>query len=330
MPGRHRPPRDPTPGLWLLLLLVMAGAALVWNQRHELLELTGLADPPGPESTPERGRLVIHVGGRVVIDPDRVPAVDDPDGAAWEGVAGGLRSDDLTVVHLACAVDLEEARASGCDPAALFALPEVGVEAVDLANEGTGALGTEAQVATLEALADAGVRTVGAGADARSAWEPLVLEEAGWRVAVLAATEEAAPDHAATEDRPGVADGRDLIAVTERVAQARSRADVVVVLLHWDMPDDGPLEEHLSRARALIEAGADAVVGHRPGVLGRMDRHRGKPIFWSVDSLLRPVRRGRVVHTALARLVITSEGTVRGRMIPVTIEPPGRAVLQGL
>jgi hypothetical protein len=82
--------------------------------------------------------------------------------------------------------------------------------------------------------------------------------------------------------------------------------------------------------QALIDAGADAVIGHRPGVLRRMDRYRGRPVFWSVDSLVRPVRPGREIHTALARVAVTPDGSVRGRLVPVSIEPPGYPVIRGL
>lgn len=328
--GRHRPPRDPAPGLWLLLVLVMAGAALVWNQRGELLDLLKLAERPPTDSVPERGRLLLHIGGRVVADPGRVPEIDDPLGTAWEGLRPMLRGDDLTVVHLACAVTPPDAEGARCDPGAIEALPEAGVDAADLANEAAAALGVDAQADTLEALREAEVSALGAGPDIEAAWRPVILEEAGWRVAVLATTEAAPAEHAAGEDRPGVADGRDLEAVTDRVGRARDEADVVIVLLHWDMPDDGPHQEHITRAEAIIDAGADAVVGHTPGVLRRMDRYRGKPIFWSLDSLLRPVRPGGEIHTALARVVVTPEGAIRGRLIPVAIQPPGRAILRGL
>jgi hypothetical protein len=328
--GRHRPPRDPTPGLWLLLTLVMAGAALLWVNRGELLDLLGLAEAPPLEQAPERGRLVLHVGGRVVADPDRVPDVGDPHGPAWEGLRSALRGDNLTVVDLGCAVAPAETDGARCDPAAIRALGAAGVDAATLANEGAAALGPGALDQTLDALEEAGLGAIGAGADLEAAWRPLLVEEAGWRVAILAASEVSPIEHAADDERPGVADGRDLDGLSERVGRARGEADVVVLILHWDMPPDGPHDEHVGRAEELIDAGVDVLVGHGSGVLRRMDRVRGRSVFWSLDSLLRPVREGREVHTALARIVISSDGAVRGRLIPVAIQPPGRAVLRGL
>lgn len=328
--GRHRPPRDPAPGVWILLVLVMAGAALVYNHRHELWALIGLREGPAPGATRDREGLVIHVGGGVLLDPERVPGIEDPGGELWGGLGEVLRRDDLTLVALGCAVAPAEEDGRRCDPEALPVLSEAGVDAAGLANERAAGGEPGSLEGTIEALEGAGIRPVGAGVDAAEATRPALVRTGGRRVALFAFTLRAPAGLAATEERAGVADGRDLSIMTEAVERARSEADLIVVLLDWDMPEDGPDEEHVEQAHALIDAGADAVVGHRPGVLRPMDRHRGRPVFWSVDSLVRPVRAGREIHTALARVVVTADGSVRGRLIPVSIEAPGHPVVRGL
>ncbi|MEU5284518.1 lasso peptide C-terminal Trp epimerase [Streptomyces sp. NPDC020755] len=84
-------------------------------------------------------------------------------------------------------------------------------------------------------------------------------------------------------------DPRDLDAIALWVAEARNRADVVVVSVHSHEPGATPQEpsEFLRVfARRMIDEGADAVVGHGPHLLRGMEIHRGKPIFYSLGNIV--------------------------------------------
>ena len=86
------------------------------------------------------------------------------------------------------------------------------------------------------------------------------------------------------------ADAADLAAIAAQVRQARSAADHVVVSIHCHESDAGSRETPptflATFARAMIDAGADAVVGHGPHVLRGIEIYRGKPIFYSLGNFL--------------------------------------------
>lgn len=84
------------------------------------------------------------------------------------------------------------------------------------------------------------------------------------------------------------------------VDSVRKLADVVIVTFHGGTEGDravrtGTRMEHLGReprgdlrrwAHAVVEAGADVVVGHGPHVLRGIEFWRGRPIFYSLGNFL--------------------------------------------
>ncbi|MET8544136.1 lasso peptide C-terminal Trp epimerase [Kitasatospora sp. NPDC004799] len=95
-----------------------------------------------------------------------------------------------------------------------------------------------------------------------------------------------------TADTPGFTtrcDPGDLDGISRWVAEARRRADLVLVSVHSHEP--GPTPETPGEflrefAHRMIDAGADIVVGHGPHHLRGVELHRGKPIFYSLGNIV--------------------------------------------
>jgi poly-gamma-glutamate synthesis protein (capsule biosynthesis protein) len=96
-------------------------------------------------------------------------------------------------------------------------------------------------------------------------------------------------------DRPGIrleADPHDVAAILSSLEDARHRADVVILSVHshegvadnWYSPGPAPLIEDF--CRRAVDAGADAVIGHGPHMLRGVEFYRGKPILYSLGSLI--------------------------------------------
>lgn len=90
----------------------------------------------------------------------------------------------------------------------------------------------------------------------------------------------------------------DFEAIIRNVRDAASRSEVVLVSLHthegteenWYSPRPVPFVEEF--ARAAIDAGATAVIGHGPHMLRGVEIYKGKPIFYSLGSLLMEFEAG--------------------------------------
>ncbi|MGZ5084039.1 MAG: CapA family protein [Usitatibacter sp.] len=150
---------------------------------------------------------------------------------------------------------------------------------------------------TLQALRAAGIRTAGAGENAREASEPAVIElTRDARVLVFAfATDSAGipADWEAGASISGVSylhdlSGATIEAIARSVARHRRQGDTVVLSIHWGSNwGYGISHAERSFARALVDqAGADVVHGHSSHHPKGIEIHRGRPIFYGCGDLI--------------------------------------------
>ena len=170
------------------------------------------------------------------------------------------------------------------------------VRAVSLANNHTMDHGPEGLAETLRSLREHGISYFGAGRDAREANQPFehsfTLAGHTHRVAVFGAFElrrKYATDYAfyAGEDRPGVGKLK-LPEYAEHIARFKQdHPDVfVIVFPHWGLNYLWRSSKQTRAAHALIEAGADLILGHGAHMLGEVERFKGRWIFYSVGNFV--------------------------------------------
>jgi poly-gamma-glutamate synthesis protein (capsule biosynthesis protein) len=172
-------------------------------------------------------------------------------------------------------------------------LQVAGMTAVSLANNHTLDFGAEALCEMLEVLDAAGIAHAGAGRTLDEAARPAVIELAGHKIGWLAWTDNE-PDWAATETRPGIfyvptrIKSRQASHLLELIGQLKEQGiDWVIVSAHWG-PNWGvaPPADHPPFARALIDAGADLVLGHSGHVVRGIEIYRGRPILYCVGDFI--------------------------------------------
>jgi poly-gamma-glutamate capsule biosynthesis protein CapA/YwtB (metallophosphatase superfamily) len=208
------------------------------------------------------------------------------------------------------------------DPRLARDLVAAGVDVVTLANNHMYDQGVLGMFDTLAALRVAGVAAVGAGEHLGAALAPAILPAQGLRIAFLGVATTLPVGCAAAPDRPGLAPIRvttsyvadpsgleetpgiapfvetrawsgDVEAVVAAVRAARRQADACVVGIHWGVPNgwvaqfQDPLATYQRPlARALVDAGADVVVGHHPHVLHGIEMLEGRPVFYSLGNFV--------------------------------------------
>lgn len=71
------------------------------------------------------------------------------------------------------------------------------------------------------------------------------------------------------------------------VTDAKAASDFTVVNIHWGTEYDPNFSStQQSLAHRLVEAGADAVIGHHPHVIQGSESYMGKPIFYSLGNFV--------------------------------------------
>ena len=298
---------------------------------------TTAALPTTTTTLPEKGYLVIHGTGDVAVDPEYIPAlaVEGWD-HAWSGLGGLFLDDDLTVINLECVPSdigspLDKAFVFRCPTESLPSLQANGIDVANLGNNHSGDFGPEALVDGRDNLIAAGIGAVGAGRDVTEAGEPALFEVNGWKVAVVGFGGVSPGDSwYATEDSAGMRSGDHTPSMVEAVTAADAVADLVVVTIHWGMElDTTPRQDDIERARAMIDAGADVILGHHPHRMQPLEMVDGAPIFWSLGNFVWPHNSVASATTAVARAVVAPDGAIEACLIPAYIESHGHPVLTG-
>ena len=188
-------------------------------------------------------------------------------------IAALVESADAAIFNLECCISSRGERFPDprkpfffrAPPIAAERLAELGVTAVTLANNHALDYGPAALLDTLRHLADAGIATVGAGADAERAREPLTVTCGDLRLRVVSFSDHPAA-YAAGPATPGVAFADLSSAVPDwalEAARPMPGADAVLVTPHWgpNMSAE-PVRRVHRAAEALLAAGAALVAGH--------------------------------------------------------------------
>lgn len=156
---------------------------------------------------------------------------------------------------------------------------------------------------------------VGAGSSIAEALKPVVLEQKGLKVGVVAATSvfrvgtqarKSLPDIAPLCARdyyaprhPGdygagvppaivsILDERDWSGLVASIEAVRGKVDLLIASMHWgDYSRPWVLTDHeKSCAKKLIDAGVDVIFGHHHHFMRGMEFIKGKPVFYGLGHL---------------------------------------------
>lgn len=226
--------------------------------------------------------MVLAFGGDVHFEGGLRTKLGSDPAHVFDPVAPVLAGADVAMVNLETAItDRGAAEAKQyrfrASPRAFDALASAGVDVATMANNHGRDYGAVGLADTLAAIPNAPLKVVGIGADAAAAFAPARFDVRGRRVAIVAATDvlDGALERSwtATDAQPGLASAKDPTRLLAAVRAARADSDLVVVYLHWGVEGATcPTARQRQLARALVDAGADVVVGshaHRQQGAGR-------------------------------------------------------------
>lgn len=238
-----------------------------------------------------------------------------------------LRSADLAMVNFEVPltkadVPVDKAITLRADPDVASSIRGVGVDVATVANNHALDYGSEGLLETIEVLENSGIVVVGAGESLGKAMQPAILSVGDLEVAVFGLASTLPPGYAAGPWRPGIAPVRinsrfridgatldeqpgmspwveteaveeDILRACSRIAEVRPDVDLVVIQMHWGIPNgwcaafQGPLADYQRPlGHALIEAGADVIVGHHPHAVHGVERYGSGLIAYSLGNFL--------------------------------------------
>jgi poly-gamma-glutamate synthesis protein (capsule biosynthesis protein) len=266
-------------------------------------EVEPKAEPP-PERAPAPAPVVradhleMTFVGDVIFGryrEDGFDAIPDPGANPFEEIKPLLDA-DVVVANLETPVIEELPDKSpigskfrfGASRAMTATLADAGVDVLSLANNHYFDLRHDGQAETPRIVTDLGMMPIGASVEAEPVFRIETLEKEGWRIGFLAVT--------TRRNAPQFEDARLLPFLRLRdfkeklvpvLGAARKDHDALVVYVHWgDEYAEAPDIYHRRAAHALIDAGANLVVGHHPHVLQGIERYGAGLIAYSMGNFL--------------------------------------------
>lgn len=189
----------------------------------------------------------------------------------FQNVKSIFEGDDLTIANLEGTLTTSENRANQQwtfrgDPSYVRILTDGGVDAVNVANSHTTDYGDEGYVDTLANLDNAGITRFGGD-------YTTIVEVQGIKIGLTGIY--ACENGLASQDM-----------AVENVQSLKERgAQVIVVSFHWGEENSyTPTEVQTTLAHAVIDQGADLVIGHHPHVLQGIEVYQGKYICYSLGN----------------------------------------------
>lgn len=186
----------------------------------------------------------------------------------FQNVRSLFENDDLTIVNLEGPLTTSDDKRSGRkfnfrgDPDYVNILSGSSVEICNVANNHALDYGESGFAETVEVLHEAGIGASG--------FSEVYMEEIkGVRVCSLGFTE-----WAYSEEQ-----------IEQAVSLARKNCDLLLVSIHWgDERVYEPLERQRKLGRAIIDAGADIVIGNHSHVYGGVELYNDKYIIYSLGN----------------------------------------------
>jgi poly-gamma-glutamate capsule biosynthesis protein CapA/YwtB (metallophosphatase superfamily) len=203
------------------------------------------------------------------------------------------------------------------DPKLLAGLDRAGIDVVSLANNHIVNAGAIGVTQTIRRLDNLGIAHAGAGRSAAAARRPAWLEAAGLRIAVLAYNG-VAPRRNATRTTAGAAP-LEIAPIRDDIRAARrAGADVVIVVPHWGREyTDAVTAEQRRLAAALVDAGADVILGSHSHWAGPLELVDGRLVVHSLGDLVFDLQ-----HDARTQQGLIAELTFVGaRLAQVDLHP---------
>lgn len=336
------------PFLWQSRLMVPIrivaenlGLAVAWDEERRAVRLeTAQAgqDPsiPVTATTPIRDVRLAFAGdtllGFAIGDVIAQRGVDWP----WGGVAEVLKAADLTMVNLECSVSTRGSPMPNkkwtfrAAPESLAGVRNAGIDVVSIANNHVLDFGLDAFLDTLSYLDEYGIKRVGGGQNLAEALQPAIFEVNGFKIGYLAAAAiYPVNEWVASDTRPGILPTHYETAVLQAVKDLASQVDCVVVGVHWGVEREHNPNAYQQRyGRALIDSGADLVIGHHPHVLEGMEIYKGGLIAYSLGNFVFTTATRDGQDSGILVVTLDTKGIAAARLIPVYTDS-GRPELEG-
>ncbi|MGG0410782.1 CapA family protein [Peribacillus simplex] len=205
------------------------------------------------------------------------------------------------------------------------AVKDAGFSVMSLANNHMMDYEEQGLLDTIDEFKSTDMHYVGVGSNTTEAKNSIDYADVnGVRVATLGFTDVYGKDAVSKNDKAGLLNSNpDLL--FELIGKARDakqgNADLVVVNMHWGQEySTSTTARQKDLAKAIIDAGADIIIGHHPHVLQSFDVHEDGIIFYSLGNFIFDQGWTRTKDSAMVQYRLAEDGKATIDVVPLQIE----------
>lgn len=214
-------------------------------------------------------------------------------------------------------------------PAVIPVLEAMHFTTVNLANNHLMDYGVAGLNETIDAFAASSVTAIGAGLNKTQSGQIQYIELNGVKVATLGSTDVGYQWGYSTDHQAGANKTR-LTDLLPLVKEAKKNADLVIVHSHWGIEyDSSPTPRQEEIGHALVNAGADIVIGHHSHTLQPVEIYKGKVIFYSLGNFIFDQGWTKTKDSVLAQYKIKDDGSRVVELTPMKVEEASPTPLKG-
>ena len=210
-------------------------------------------------------------------------------------------------------------------------LSSINFTTVNLANNHTMDYGVAGLTETIETFEETDTAPVGAGLSKYHSEKVHYADFNGYKVATIGATDVGYRWGFSTNHQAGANKTRlyDLLRIIKD-ARRVEKADLIIVHSHWGVEyDSSPNPRQQEIGRALVDAGADIIVGHHSHTLQPVEIYKGKVIFYSLGNFIFDQGWSKTKDSVLAQFKVKEDGSQVIELIPMKIEEASPTHLTG-
>ncbi len=216
------------------------------------------------------------------------------------------------------------------DAKAATELKNQGFDVVNMSNDHMMDYKERGLMDTLNTFKRVGVQTVGAGKNVTEAKKIAYKVVNGYTIATVGYTDTYRKESKAAKNRAGILEANPEYYM-QIVRKAKQNADIVIVHAHWGQAYDGqPQPRQKGIGHALVDAGADIVVGHGPHVLQPIEFYKKGVVMYSLGNFVFDQGWSRTRESAIVQYKIAQDGTAKLEVHPMYIRGSQPRPLSGV
>jgi len=244
----------------------------------------------------------------------------------FDGIDSLFQTSDFALINLECPVTdtaspIRKKFIFRADPNILPFAKQAGITHCILANNHTHDQGRRGLLSTIRHVSEQGLVPIGAGINQQEACAPGLLQKKDTRIAIFSSVQLILENWMYLEDEPAPCQ-----ATSEQLVEAiqlwkqQHPSDLILVSLHWGREFyHRPNIDQVMSAHQLVDAGADAVIGHHPHVVQAIEVYKGKPILYSIGNLIFDQQGHRRDECLAVRLLLSDNKLRSVQLFPLYI-----------